>query len=76
MTEGTMRYNVDNKRFGVWLAGEWVIEGLHCGDCLRVLLNETWVETRIELGYKSGEWYLDGLRLKGEQLEGLYVAVY
>lgn len=74
--EGTLRYNSNEKRFGVWSGKKWENEGLHCGDCLKVLLNDTWVETRIELNYCTGEWILDGLRLKGDQLEGLYVFVY
>lgn len=45
--------------------------GLHCGDCLTVLVvkegQPTWIDTRIEYG---DEWYLVGL--SGVQVSGLF----
>lgn len=49
--------------------------GFHCGDGLEVLLNETWVNTRVEAksdwstGTFKPSWYLEGL--EGLKIEGL-----
>lgn len=66
MQESKLKYDKDIDRF--------VVNGygLHCGDTMEVLLNGTWVSTRIEYDYKSS-WYLVGLR--GLELEGLTVRI-
>ena len=50
----------------------WENEGLHCGQCLKVLINGEWVEDRLEMTWDS-QWYLVKSKLKGEQLENLKV---
>ena len=74
MKTGKLTFNPENRRFGIWNGSEWVCDGFHCGDYLKVCLNGTWVETYMEMS--GSEWYLTGLRLKGkEQLEGLTAKV-
>lgn len=62
MRESKLKYDKGIDRF--------VVDGygLHCGDTIEVLLNGTWVPTRIEYDYNFS-WYLVGLR--GLELEGL-----
>ena len=49
--------------------------GLHCGDEIKVKINDTWVPTRVEASsdWSTGEfkpnWYLVGL--EGLKIEGL-----
>ena len=66
MRESKLKYDKDIDRF--------VVDGygLHCGDTMEVLLNGTWVATRIEYDYNFN-WYLVGL--KGLELEGLTVRI-
>lgn len=65
-----LRYNAEQDRFGVWdcEAGDWYIEGLHCGMCFDALRDGVWVPVRIEYGE---DWYLVGLR--GVSLQALEV---
>ena len=44
--------------------------GLHCGECLDVLIDGEWVPTRIEMG--EG-WFLVGIQT--DQLAGLVVRI-
>ena len=43
--------------------------GLHCGECLEVMLHGEWTPTRMEMD--SGLWYLVGTPLISEYLEGV-----
>ena len=40
----------------------------HCGECLQVLVDEEWVDTRIEMVWErnGGEWYLIGTSFMGD----------
>ena len=68
-----LAYNDETKRFGVINSMDlWENEGLHCGQCLKVLINGEWVEDRLEMTWDS-QWYLVKSKLKGEQLENLKV---
>lgn len=72
MVEGTLRYNPDEDRVGIWTDDGWYIDGLHCGMCfdVRPVDDGEWIPTRIEYGtWAHGEgWYLVGITA---QLEGL-----
>ena len=68
-----LAYNDETKRFGVINSMDlWENEGLHCGQCLKVLINGEWVEDRLEMTWNS-QWYLVKSKLKEEQLEYLKV---
>ena len=58
MERGTLRFNPDTERWGVLSGGEWICDGLHCGDHLSALVGGQWVRTRIEMGEQG--WYLVG----------------
>lgn len=72
-----LKYNKENRRYGVVKFGCWKHEGLHCGQGLKVLINEKWLESRLEMDWSTGEgvWYLVGTGLKGNELEGLEVVL-
>ncbi|MFR5876693.1 MAG: DUF5348 domain-containing protein [Eubacterium sp.] len=44
--------------------------GLHCGECLEVLLGNKWIPTRIEM---NSDWYLVGVQT--DKLVGLTVRI-
>ena len=69
MITGRLGYNVEVDRFGILKSDLWEIEGLHCGECLRVLVNDKWVDDRIEYNNRKKEWYLVETGLSGDQLE-------
>lgn len=60
--QGRLGYNSENNRYGLLVGDLWEHEGFHCGECLQVLVDEKWVDTRIEMawGRNGGEWYLVG----------------
>lgn len=67
--EGKLWYNPENDRFGLLGAdGEWIQDGLHCGDRLAVWIDGRWVPTRVEMTADE-IWYLVGL--EGMTLQGL-----
>ncbi len=65
-------YNSDNERYGILYGDLWQNTGLHCGDCVEVLVNEKWIKDRIEMS-GDGNWYLVEAKLKGNELEHLQV---
>ena len=74
MKQGTMyydrecgRYNFDYQHDDGYICD---YGGFHCGECFEVLLNGSWVVTRIEMG-SDRKWYLVGL--PGLELDGLEV---
>ena len=68
-----LAYNDETKRYGVINSMDlWENEGLHCGQCLKVLINGEWVEDRLEMTWDS-KWYLVKSKLKEAQLENLKV---
>lgn len=70
MKQGILAFNHLNSRFGLLVSDLWAIDGLHCGQSLEVLIDNKWVETRIEMT-AQGQWYLAGTDLKGKDLEYL-----
>ena len=72
-TTGILRYNYDEKRMGILSFDLLFNSGLHCGECLEVLINDEWVADRIEYTSRTNEWYLVNTKLQGADLEGLKV---
>jgi hypothetical protein len=69
---GILSYNYDNERYGILNAMDlWEDDGLHCGECFEVFINNEWVADRVEMS--KWEWYLVYSKLSGSQLEGLKV---
>ena len=63
--EGRLGYNSANDRYGLLVSDLWEHDGFHCGEPLEVLVDEEWVQTRMEMT-ASGEWYLTGTPYKGD----------
>lgn len=69
---GYLGYNYDTERYGILYGDIWQDTGLHCGECVEVLVNGKWVQDRIEMS-GDGNWYLVESKLKGNELEHLQV---
>ena len=71
MRTGRLGYNSDNDRYGLLISDLWEHDGFHCGECLEVMVDGEWVETRMEMawGENGGEWYLVGTPYRDEALE-------
>lgn len=72
MKKGKLAYNSKNDRYGILVMDLWEDDGLHCGETFEVLINNEWIEDRIEMAF-GGEWYLVYSKLKGSDLENLPV---
>ena len=66
----------ENERRKTWLQqqqrkiwhfviGFMIDTGLHCGECLEVLVDDKWVPTRMEMNL-AREWYLVGTSYCGD----------
>ena len=49
MRVGRLKFNPGNDRYGIWWDNDWFHSGLHCGECLEVMLEGCWVQTRVEM---------------------------
>lgn len=67
MKEGRLGFNAENDRYGIIDGDIWENNGLHCGEFLEVLVDDKWVQTRIEMAWeKEGQvWYLVGTPFRG-----------
>lgn len=65
MTEGRLGYNSSNGRYGLLVSDIWEDTGFHCGECLDVMLDGRWVNTRMEMSVDM-EWYLVGTPYYGD----------
>ena len=72
MREGRLGYNSYNKRYGLLSSDLWIDTGFHCGECLEVLLDDEWVQTRMEMN-PAREGAYGKLRLDGEVAVNLIV---
>lgn len=71
---GWLGYNNNNDRYGILNKMDlWEDDGLHCGECLDVVIDGEIVPTRIEM--KGKTWYLVDTGLEGEELEGIKVVI-
>lgn len=57
--QGRLGYNSANDRYGLLVSDLWENDGFHCGEPLEVLVDDKWVETRMEMSIDR-EWYLVG----------------
>lgn len=68
--KGNLIYDSESGRMDIRFGMEEYYGGLHCGECMDVLVDDKWVPTRIEMG--EG-WYLVGIHT--DQLAGLTVRI-
>ena len=59
MKQGRLGYNSSNGRYGLLSSDLWIDTGFHCGEGLEVLVDDEWVQTRMEMNL-AREWYLVG----------------
>ena len=65
MREGRLGYNYENGRYGLLSMDLWIDTGFHCGEGLEVLVDDEWVQTRMEMNL-AREWYLVGTPYCGD----------
>lgn len=65
MREGRLGYNSSNNRYGLLVSDLWIDTGFHCGECLEVMVNGEWVQTRMEMDI-ARNWYLVGTPYRGD----------
>ena len=65
MREGRLGYNYENGRYGLLSMDLWIDTGFHCGECMEVLVDDQWVQTRMEMNL-AREWYLVGTPYCGD----------
>lgn len=70
MKKGTMIVDRESGRMDIRFGLEEYYGGLHCGECLDVLIDGEWIPTRIEM---DDGWYLVGIQT--DQLAGLTVRI-
>ena len=59
MKQGRLGYNSSNGRYGLLSSDLWIDTGFHCGEGLEVLVDDEWIQTRMEMNL-AREWYLVG----------------
>lgn len=67
---GVLVYNKEMDRIDIRFGLDDYYGGLHCGQCLDVMIGRRWVPTRIEM---ANNWYLVGI--KTDRLVGLRVRI-
>ena len=65
MKQGRLGYNSSNGRYGLLSSDLWIDTGFHCGEGLEVLVDDEWVQTRMEMNL-AREWYLVGTPYCGD----------
>lgn len=70
MKQGSLIYDPESGRMDIRFGLENYYGGLHCGECMDVLLDGKWTPTRIEM---YDDWYLVGI--KTDNLVGLVVRI-
>lgn len=61
MRQGALVYDSESERIDIRFGPEDYYGGLHCGECMDVLIDGKWKPTRIEMG---DDWYLVGIKTK------------
>lgn len=64
--QGRLGYNSENNRYGLLVLDLWEDTGFHCGECLDVLVDDSWLQTRMEFSWERREWYLVGTPYSGD----------
>ena len=57
--------NCENDRYGLLSMDLWIDTGFHCGEYMEVLVDDQWVQTRMEMNL-AREWYLVGTPYCGD----------
>ena len=58
MKQGRLGYNSSNGRYGLLSSDLWIDTGFHCGEGLEVLVDDEWVQTRMEKNLEeNGIWW-------------------
>ena len=70
MRQGSLIYDPKIERMDIRFGPEEYYGGLHCGECMDVLIDGQWKPTRIEM---DDDWYLVGI--KTDNLIGLTVRI-
>lgn len=70
MKNGVLFFNQETRRYDIRFDFDDCYGGLHCGDCLEVLINGEWKFTRIEMNEK---WYLVGIKM--DNLNGIHARI-
>ncbi len=70
MKRGVLVVDNESGRMDIRFGMEEYYGGLHCGECMDVLVGNKWVPTRIEMG---DDWYLVGIHT--DKLAGLTVRI-
>lgn len=81
--EGRLSFNPRNGRYGIRMnngIGEgWLVAGLHCGCIIDFYRDGKLYEDRLDVNDYPADypnaWYLVYSRLRGKQLESLYVHI-
>ena len=56
MKQGRLGYNSSNGRYGLLASDLWIDTGFHCGEGLEVLVDDEWIQTRMEMWQENGIW--------------------
>lgn len=70
MKVGSLVYDNKSGRMDICFGLDEYYGGLHCGECMEVLVDGKWFSTRIEMGK---DWYLVGVET--DSLSGLTVRI-
>lgn len=70
MRVGALMVDQESGRMDIRFGLEEYYGGLHCGECMDVLIEDKWIPTRIEM---ADDWYLVGIHT--DQIAGLTVRI-
>jgi Domain of unknown function (DUF5348) len=70
MKQGVLIYDDECGRMDIRFSLNDYYEGLHCGTCFEVMIDNRWFPTRTPMG---GDWYLVGI--KTASIVGLRVRI-
>lgn len=68
--KGNLIYDSESGRMDIRFGLEDYYGGIHCGECMDVLVGDEWIPTRIEM---ADDWYLVGIHT--DRLAGLTVRI-
>ena len=70
MKQGALIFDKHTERYDIRFGLDEYYGGLHCGECLDVMIGGKWQPTRIEM---AAGWYLVGIQTN--DLSGLRVRI-
>lgn len=63
--EGRLGFNINNNRYGLLVMDLWEHYGFHCGECLQVMVEGEWIDSRMEMD-NARKWYLVDTPYRGD----------